>query len=237
MIARDLFSRYYSDPKYNGTTAFFSWVRRASTVETVLLNVGAGPATRNKTCTLKGEVARVVGADVDPAVLENDELDEAHLIENGRLPFEPESFDLAFSDYVLEHVEHPVPFLSEVHRVLKPGGSFFFRTPNKHHYVSLIARATPHWFHDLVANRVRNLPDDAHEPYPTYHRLNSRSRVRAAAEAVGFRDIELRMVEAEPSYLMFHALPFLAGVAYERLVNSTERLSGLRANIFGRLTK
>lgn len=121
--------------------------------------------------------------------------------------------------------------------MLKPGGSFFFRTPNKHHYVSLIARATPHWFHDLVANRVRNLPDDAHEPYPTYHRLNSRSRVRAAAEAVGFRDIELRMVEAEPSYLMFHALPFLAGVAYERLVNSTERLSGLRANIFGRLTK
>lgn len=235
--SRTLCDKYYPADRRDGTRQFYDWMRQSLTPETALLNLGAGPATGRDVRTFKGEVARVVGADIDPVVLDNDELDEAHLIEDGRLPFPEDSFDIVVSDFVLEHVEHPLPFLAEVHRVLKPGGSFFFRTPNKHHYVSLIARMTPHWFHDLVANRVRNLPEDAHEPWPTFHRLNSRSQIRETAESAGFGRMELRMVEAEPSYLMFHALPFLAGVAYERLVNSTEMLSGMRANIFGRLQK
>jgi hypothetical protein len=57
------------------------------------------------------------------------------------------------------------------------------------------------------------------------------------AEQAGFRSADLKMVEAEPSYLMFHTLPFLVGVAYERLVNSTDLLDGFRASIFGRLEK
>jgi SAM-dependent methyltransferase len=170
-------------------------------------------------------------------VLANNELDRAFVIQDDRLPFTDASFDLAFSDYVLEHVERPVAFLAEVYRVLKPGCSFFFRTPNIYHYVALISRFTPHWFHTFIANRVRGLPDDAHEPWPTFYRLNSRGVICRAASRSGFRKINLLMVETEPSYLMFHALPFLAGVAYERLVNSHDAFSGLRANIFGQLTK
>jgi hypothetical protein len=45
------------------------------------------------------------------------------------------------------------------------------------------------------------------------------------------------MVECQPSYLIFHTIPFLIGVAYERFVNSSEAFSGLRANIFGQLSK
>jgi ubiquinone/menaquinone biosynthesis C-methylase UbiE len=153
------------------------------------------------------------------------------------VPFPDENFDLAFSDYVFEHVEHPIPFLSEVHRVLKPGASYFFRTPNIYHYVALISYVAPHSIHELVANRVRELPEDAHAPWQTFYRLNSRSAIRRAAEKVGFAGIEMKMVECQPSYLTFHALPFMVGVAYERLVNRTERLAGLRANIFGWLSK
>ena len=39
------------------------------------------------------------------------------------------------------------------------------------------------------------------------------------------------------SYLKFNGLAFRLGVAYERLVNSTEMLAPLRANILGKLTK
>ena len=45
------------------------------------------------------------------------------------------------------------------------------------------------------------------------------------------------MVEAEPSYLKFNPALFFGGMLYERAVNSTEAMAGLRANIFGRLTK
>ncbi len=45
---------------------------------------------------------------------------------------------------------------------------YFFRTPNIYHYVSLIGRFSPHRFHNAIANRVRGLPDEVHESWPTY---------------------------------------------------------------------
>lgn len=237
MISQRLHDRFYSGPRYDGTRLFYDWLREHTGSQTRLLNLGAGPSTENPIRIFKGEVAEVVGADVDRCVMDNDELDRAVMIENGRLPLPDVAFDVVLSDYVIEHVEHPAQFLAEVYRVLKPGGVFFFRTPNIYHYVALFSAATPHWFHGLVANRVRAKEPGSQEPWPTHYRLNSRRAIEVEARNAGFRDIELRMIEMEPSYLQFHALPFLAGVAYERIVNSSEAFAGLRANFFGRLTK
>jgi len=47
------------------------------------------------------------------------------------LPFPDQSFDAAISVSVLEHVTGPVNFLSEVLRVMKPGGVFYLAVPNR----------------------------------------------------------------------------------------------------------
>jgi SAM-dependent methyltransferase len=240
MVPSSIYRKYYGppgDPRYDGTLAFFSLVRQNACSDFRVLNLGAGPRTDNPRCIQKGEFSEIIGADIDPVVLSNPEVDLAVVIENGKLPFSDNYFDLAFSDYVLEHVERPVEFLIEVHRVLKKGASYFFRTPNVYHYVIIASMLTPHWIHKAIANPLRELPTNAHEPWFTYYRMNSRRAILKAAQAAGFQTIDLQMAEYQPSYLVFHTIPFLAGVAYERLVNSTERLSGLRANIFGRITK
>ena len=182
-------------------------------------------------------VGRVIGVDIDPIVMSNTDLDAAHVTDGVTQPFMNDFFDLAYADFVLEHVEHPSAFLSEIHRVLKPRAPFFFRTPNLWHYVALISASTPHWVHRLVANPARGMTKDAHEPWPTFYRLNSKRVVKRTAREAGFSRCELRLVEAEPSYLMFNNLAFLVGVAYERLVNGHNALSGFRANIFGKLVK
>lgn len=237
MTVETLHRRFYADAKYDGTQGFYDWVRQYASPQARLLNLGAGPPTLSPIRIFKGEVAEVVGADVDAQVLANPELDSAVLIKDGRLPFADASFDLALSDYVLEHVEHPALFLSELHRVMRPGSSFFFRTPNIYHYVAAVAALTPHWFHGFVANKARAKPSGSQEPWPTFYRMNSRSAVTAAARQAGFAAVELRMIEADPSYLRFSSLTYLAGIGYERTVNSSELFAGLRANIFGRLTK
>ena len=229
--------KYYPDESTDGTLTFYTWLRQHARPHDVVLNVGAGPSADRKIRSLKGEVKHVVGVDIDEAVLQNTDLDQAVVIENGKLPFPDDYFDLAWADYVLEHVQEPAMFLKEIHRVLKADASFFFRTPNKRHYVSLIGRATPQSFHELCANRVRGLADGSHEPYPTYYLLNDRRTIEKIAFLSGFRKTELKFVEAEPSYLVFHPLAFLLGVFYERLVNKFEPLAGIRANIFGRLQK
>lgn len=44
-------------------------------------------------------------------------------------PFDDESFDVAVSNEVFEHVFNPKEHLAEIHRVLKPGGLLFMTVP------------------------------------------------------------------------------------------------------------
>lgn len=237
MITEALSQRFYPDDRRNGTRIFYSWLQGELRPDMRALNIGAGPATKDPDRNMKGRVGAMVGIDVDPVVLENEELHEACLIDMGRFPLPDASFDCAFADNVLEHVDDPEAFLSETYRVLKPGASFYFRTPNLGHYVAMISWLTPHWFHELVANRVRGMPAEAHDPWPTHYRMNTRSTLTRLAKQAGFRGMAFRMMEPDPSYLKFNGLAFRAGVAYERLVNSSELFAPFRANILGRLTK
>lgn len=52
-----------------------------------------------------------------------------------RLPFRTASVDMVTANMVLEHLIEPATVFLEVCRVLKPGGSFVFVTPNRSHPV------------------------------------------------------------------------------------------------------
>lgn len=220
-----LYDRHYpalnrEQRRGDGSRTFYQWIRSApGLAEARVLNVGAGPTPVPAMRRLRGEVGRLVGVDVDPVVMTNEDLDEAHVGDGVSLPFGDGEFDFVYSDWTVEHVERPVQFLQEVRRVLKPGGEFFFRTTNRGHYVTMVAAHTPHWFHKLVANRVRDLASDYHEPYPTYYRMNSPAVVRRNLHAAGFEQIGIELIEPYPVYLVFNPLAFRIGIAYERLVN------------------
>ena len=79
-----------------------------------------------------------VGADVNPHSVDycrSQGLD-AHLIENGRLPFAAGSFDAVVLDNVLEHVPTPHALLDEIRRVLKRGGRAIVGVPGERGYAS-----------------------------------------------------------------------------------------------------
>jgi SAM-dependent methyltransferase len=239
MISTNSFNRFYSDQTRDGAVAFNGWVRKETTPQTVLLNLGAGPpADRGSMRIFHGRVARVVAAEIDPEVLVTSDLDEARAISSDHtLPFEDNIFDAVLCDWVLEHLSSPDEFLAEVYRVLKRGGVFLFRAPNFWLYEAIIAKLTPDWFHHPGVNSANELTPGAAPPSPTSYRLNARETVYAECCKAGFERIEVRTWEPEPHHLVFHFLPLLAGVGHEKIVNRYHMFEGLRAGIFGRMVK
>ncbi len=200
------------------------------------LEIGPGPGGATSQF-LAAHCGRLDGLDIDPEARNNPHLHACYLYDGRRFPLPDDSYDLAVADYVLEHVERPAEFLAETFRVLKPGGRFCFRTPNLWHYVSLGARLTPHWIHERFSGWLRGMPSDAHAPYRTYHRANTRSAIRRLARATGFEMAELRLIEKEPSYGRASRVLFYLFLAYERIVNARKGFEGARANLLGSLSK
>lgn len=232
--ARD---RFYGPAQgfVDGTAEFHALCESVIPRGSRILEIGAGPT--NESSDFFAAKGPLTGLDVDPDVSGNRALTQSAVFDGGRFPFPDASFDVGVSNYVLEHVPDPELHLKEVERVLLPGGVYAFRTPNRFHYVALVSSLTPHWFHELVANRLRGLPPEAHDPYPTVYAMNSQNAVRRFARAASLQVEVLRVIEKDPSYGMASRLTFYPMMAYERVVNSTEALAGLRANILAVLRK
>ena len=228
--SRALYRYYNSRPNWiNGTERFWALLTAHLAPGGTILEIGAGPP--NPTTRFLANIGEVTGIDPDPMVETNDACARTAIYDGRRIPADDASFDAAVSNYVLEHVEDPAELSAECWRVLRPGGILAFRTPNLWHYVSLIARVTPHSFHERVALSAQNAREGAHDPYPTFHRMNTRSHCRRFLERAGFEIQVLYLFEAEPSYGLFSRFAFYPMMVWERILNSTDLLQDLRANI------
>jgi SAM-dependent methyltransferase len=219
----------------DGTAEFHKLCESTIPAGSRILEIGAGPS--NASSDFFATRGVLTGLDVDPDVRGNRALADSVVFDGAQFPFPDASFDVCVSNYVVEHVPDPALHLEEIRRVLVPGGAYVFRTPNRYHYVGLVSSLTPHWFHELVANRLRGFPRDAHDPYPTVYAMNSRGALRRLARNASLTVEQLRLIEKEPSYGMASRLAFYPLLAYERAVNSSEIFAGLRGNILAVLRK
>jgi SAM-dependent methyltransferase len=133
------------------------------------------------------------------------------------LPFAGESFDLIVCLWVLEHIESPEVVLSEVRRVLRPGGHFVFLTPNLRNPLLLmnrLAKALPQLQRRIVPRLYGRVEADT---FPVRYRANTEESIRRLASLCGLEVALLRAI-ADPTYLALNDLMFRASVLSERLL-------------------
>ena len=174
------------------------------------------------------EGCRVVGVDLGTELRDNPNVADRLQGDLRRLPFLDASFDAVLASHVMEHLPQPKEALTEIARVLKPGGFFLLLTPNRFHYVTLVASLVPQRLH-LWFNRHRGVPE--RDVFPTLYRANTAGQLRRLLEGAGLTVERLDRFETEPEYLAFHPLSYALGVGYERLVNRVRILTPLRVGI------
>jgi SAM-dependent methyltransferase len=198
-----------------------------------LLDLGAGAGIVEQ-MNFRGLASQVCGVDPDERVRQNPYLDEGRVGVGENIPYPDKSFDIVIADNVLEHLDNPQQVFLEINRVLKPGGFFLFKTPNRWHYMPLIAQLTPTRFHKFF-NKLRGRATV--DTFPTRYKANSSRAIKALARQCGFDVAEIQVIEGRPEYLRFSAITYLCGLIYERLVNSLSLFSFARILLIGHLQK
>lgn len=212
--------------RVNKNLEFYSRVNALITPESVLVDFGAGrggfmdePDSYLRRLRLfKGRVAKVIGVDIDPAVTENQSVDEAIVWTPGeRIDIPDASVDIVMSDFTFEHVDDPDLVVAELQRIVKPGGWICARTPNKWGYIAIGSRMVPNRLHARVLQRLQPGQREAHDVFPTRYRMNTR-RAMARLFPSPTWNVVAYTVNGEPVYFGHSRLLIYSVYAVSKLL-------------------
>lgn len=130
-------------------------------------------------------------------------------------PVESGAYDLAFANYVLEHVGELDRAAKEIFRVLKPGGYFVLSLPNPSAPEFRLSRRTPLWFHQMVKGE-----GEGKEAFETHYAYKDINYLIKLFENTGLKTVEKKYFPAVYGYLYkFPIINWLAR-AYDWLVKA-----------------
>ncbi len=196
-----------------GTVAFYLRLAALTPEGGSVLDLGAGRNRLHESAAadvllriidLPRHAGRLVGADVDDAVMHNRFVHERIVFNpNKPLPFGDGEFDLVYCDWVLEHVEHPEAFAPEIFRITKPGGWFCARTPNRWGVTGIGSQLMSTTFKKRFVDDSpgARTGDDV---FPTFYRLNTLATLEKAFASKQWTDFSY-ICNSEPPYVRSHA--------------------------------
>ena len=212
------------------TMRYQRWVAAAVSKEDRVLDLGCG---RGGIVERLESVGSWTGADPDLNSLREHRRRSLSrcCAQSERLPFTAATFDIVVTSWVLEHLPNPEQTLREIARLLRPGGSFFFLTPNTSHPLPRLSR-TMSALHPLQQRIVTlcygRQPADT---YPVTYRANTAAEIERLGAQVNLRLARIEWIE-DPSYLAWGPLSLLAAIGLDLVLPGTWRV-----HLVGELTR
>ncbi|MBN1121620.1 MAG: methyltransferase domain-containing protein [Anaerolineae bacterium] len=163
--------------------------------DTQILSVGCGLGAYP--AHLVGENPNVYAFDIelDRAITAHERVPNTHVAAAEHLPYPDESFDVVFSNEVLEHVQDDQQALAEQARVLKSGGRTIIFCPNRWYPVETHGHYWRGEYHFGNTPLINYLPD------------NLRNRLAPHVRAYRRRDL-FKLIDGLPLKVVHHTRIF-----------------------------
>lgn len=206
----------------HATARFQRWIAAWLTAGSRILDLGCG---RGGVVERLGTTGQWIGCDPDWRSLKEHRVIELRRGQalSERLPFADAVFDVVIASWVLEHLPEPATTWCEVARVLRPGGRFFFLTPNRRHPIPrlsvLLARLRALQA-PLVTAIYRRAAADT---FPVQYRANTFEALGRLAAQTGLRLVRMEWVD-DPSYFTLTDVTFALSVCLEIWLPATWRV-------------
>lgn len=199
--------------------------------DTTWLDVGCGHQLFEPWIAKEDALVRrakmVVGSDPDfSSVRQHRTIRERVVASN--LPLRDRSFSLVTANMVMEHIEDPNSFLTDVRRLLKDGGHLIVHTPNARHWQVWASRMLPTRLKHRLIKAAEGRDD--HDVYPTYYRANTPAALREKAVASGLQVESMLLTDTTAPGRIYLGPLVVVDLLVVRL-SQRDALAGLRSNM------
>lgn len=128
-------------------------------------------------------------------------------------PANSQQYDLAFANWVLEHVPDLGKASKEIYRILKPSGQFITTVPSPSSPEFTMAKFTPLWFHKMIRGKEANA-------WETCYSYSTIKAFIGIFKQAGFQEMEIKYFPSVELYT--HRFPLLnvIGKAYDKVISS-----------------
>lgn len=156
----------------------------------------------------------------DRSDIDNCQVDKKYVKKTYRCSLEEMSvistnaYDLAFANFVMEHIYNSEKMASECARIIKPQGDIVISLPNPQAPEFILAKNTPTWFHQLLRKKGH---DKAYPVNYAYKNIDNFIRIMVKNK---WYLVEKKYFPATYSYLhRFPVINIISGM-YDKAMNS-----------------
>lgn len=167
-------------------------LERALPPDARVLDAGCG--RRSRLADHRERIGELVGVDIDAeACAANASMDRVVVADLcGPLPFPDGSFDLVYTNFVVEHLSAPADAFAEWRRVLKPDGALILLTSNLANPALAIGHLIPRSARLRLKRSGAGVADE--DVVPTRYRANTPRRLDTLLVRAGFRPVVVQHV-------------------------------------------